>query len=135
MKAPKDIEKYGKYFSEAKFKDKFVRVAKKIGVKAAYYALVLYYAMFSDSVPTRDRRVILGALGYLLLPLDLLPDFVPLLGFTDDAAALTIAVFRVMRNITPEVKAQARAKLGTLFGEVDEAEISFPDPDADVDEQ
>lgn len=135
MDTPKNIEKYGRFFTDGKFKDKILKSARKIGVKAVYYALVLYYALFSSSVPSKDRKIILGALGYLVLPLDLMPDFFPVIGFTDDAAALTIAVCRVMKNITPEVKAQAKAKLESLFGNVDEAEISFPDPDADVDEQ
>lgn len=135
METPKNIEIYGRFFSEGKFTGKLLRSARKIGVKAVYYALVLYYALFSKSMPGKDRKIILGALGYLILPLDLMPDFLPAIGFTDDVAALTIAVCRVMKNITPEVKAQARAKLESLFGNVDEAEISFPDPKADVDEQ
>lgn len=135
MKAPKDIEKYEQYYSESKFKEKFPKFARKIGVKAVYYALVLYYAMFSSSVPSKDRKIILGALGYLILPLDLLPDFIPAIGFTDDVAALTLAVYRVMKNITPDVKAQAKDKLQSIFGEVEEAEISFPEDRDDVDEQ
>lgn len=131
MKTPKDIEKYGKYYSDDKFSDKLARVARRLGARIVYYAFVLYYALSSNAVSSRDRMIIIGALGYLILPLDLLPDFLPLVGFTDDAAALALAVTKVIKNITPEVKAKAEAKVISLFGPVDPSEIQFPDQEPD----
>ena len=92
-------------------------------------ALVLRYALSGSNISGKDRAIILGALGYLILPVDLLPDFIPGVGLTDDVAALTFAVWKVMRNITPEVRVQADAKVRELFGDYDkdDIDISFPD--------
>ena len=68
----------------------------------------------------KDRAKILGALGYFLLPIDIIPDFIPLAGYTDDLAALTWGVYCVIKSITPEVKAQAAAKLHEWFGPFDD---------------
>ena len=138
MKPPKDIEKYAHYFSEQKFTEKIARFAKRLGIKAVYWAFVLQYALFGSNVSGKDRAIILGALGYLILPVDLIPDFIPGVGLTDDVAALTFAVWKVMRNITPEVRSKADAKVRELFGDYDkdDIDISFPDYDnSDVDEQ
>lgn len=116
MKTPKDIEKYRDYYSEPQFWDKVKSVAKKAGVKAIYAALVLYYALQNPAISMKDKGMILGALGYFILPVDLIPDFLPALGFTDDLAALVIVFNKVSKAITPEVRAQAKAKLHTWFG-------------------
>ena len=135
MKSPENIEKYGKYYSNDKLSDKLARFARRLGAKLVYYAFVLYYALKSDSLSSKDRKIIIGALGYLILPLDLLPDFIPAIGFTDDAAALTLAIVKVLKNITPEVKAQAKDKLESIMGPVDPYDIEFPQQDQNVDEQ
>ena len=55
------------------------------------------------------------ALGYLILPLDLIPDTIPVIGFTDDLTALTTAYEIVKSSITPEIEARAKAKADELF--------------------
>ena len=135
MKVPENIERYARYFTDSGLFDKLGRFACKLGGRIVYCALVLYYALFSESVPSRDRKIILGALGYLILPIDLIPDFFPLFGFTDDVAALTFAVCRVIRNITPEVKAQARERTREFIGDFEDVDISFPEYDPEIDEQ
>ena len=69
---------------------------------------------------------IYGALGYLILPIDLLPDFLPG-GYTDDVAGLAIAIFKIARNITPEVRAKAQAKVNEWFGKVDPQTFDITD--------
>ncbi len=100
MKAPKDLERYTAYYNAEKLWKKIKRHARKIGAKAVYYALVLYYALQSPTITKKDKLIIYGALGYLILPIDLLPDFLPG-GYTDDVAGLAIAIFKIARNITP----------------------------------
>ena len=117
MKAPKDLERYTAYYNAEKHKKKIKRHARKIGAKAVYYALVLYYALQSPTITKKDKLIIYGALGYLILPIDLLPDFLPG-GYTDDVAGLAIAIFKIARNITPEVRAKAQAKVNEWFGKV-----------------
>ena len=98
-----------------------MKFGKKAGIKVVYAALLLYYVLKSPNTPGKDRAKILGALGYFLLPIDVIPDFIPIAGFTDDLAALTWGVICVMKSITPEVKAQAAAKLHEWFGDFDDS--------------
>lgn len=123
MKAPKDIEKYQEHYSESKLAGKLSKVARKAGQKLVYAALLLYYVLKSPSVTKGDKTAIIGALGYFILPLDLIPDFIPFAGFTDDLSAILLALHAVWKNITPEVKARAAAKASELFGEFNQQEI------------
>lgn len=137
MRPPKHIEKYARHYSEPKFFEKMLNFAKRLGIKAVYWAFVLYYALSGDNVSKKERLIILGALGYVILPYDLLPDFLPVIGLTDDIAALTYAVWKVIGNITPEVREKADAKVRDIFGDYDskDIEISFPHYDSTIDEQ
>jgi uncharacterized membrane protein YkvA (DUF1232 family) len=67
--------------------------------------------------------MIIGALGYFILPLDIIPDVVPVLGYTDDIAALAGVLVAVVKCVSPEIKEQAKAKLAEWFGEYDESEL------------
>ncbi len=123
MKAPKNLEKYIPNYDAEQFWKKLRRSIKRLGAKAVYYALVLYYAMQSPQVSAREKGIILGALGYFLLPIDLLPDFLPAIGYTDDIAALAFAIYKVWHCITPEVRAQAESKVYDWFGDVDQSDL------------
>lgn len=122
MKALVNYDKYQKYFSDDQFWGKVKKLVRKAGIKIVYIALLLYYVMRNPATPKADRTKILGALGYLLLPTDLIPDFLPVAGYTDDLAALSWALYSVAKNITPEVKIQARQKLGEWFEDYDAQE-------------
>ena len=117
MKAPKDLERYTAYYNAEKFWKKVKRYARRIGAKAVYYALVLYFALQSPTITKKDKLIIYGALGYLILPIDLFPDFLPG-GFTDDIAGLAVAIYKIARNITPDVRDKAKSKVEEWFGEV-----------------
>jgi len=103
--------------------NKLTAVAKKAGIKAVYAVLLLYYALQSPQTSTKDKSIIYGALGYFILPLDLVPDFIPLAGFGDDLGALVWALSRVLANITDEVREKARLKLRDWFGDYDSREL------------
>lgn len=128
------IESYGKEFSETKFSDKLAKYAKKAGVKTIYTALLLYYSVGNKHFPPAQRALIIGALGYFILPLDLIPDAVPILGHTDDLAAMLYALKTVWDHITPEVKEKAREKVKSIFGSVkDEDFLLFEQkPEAEI---
>jgi uncharacterized membrane protein YkvA (DUF1232 family) len=85
------------------------RVAKRIPF--AEDALAAYYCAFDRDTPLRVRATIFGALAYFVLPFDVAPDLLPLIGFTDDAAVLAIALRTVLGNIKPEHRAAARRAL------------------------
>lgn len=118
-----DLTKYEKHYSEESLVDKIAAVAKKAGIKVIYAALLLYYVVKNPMTSKGDRAKILGALGYFILPIDIIPDAIPIAGFTDDLAALTWAIYCVAKNITPEIKAQAKAKLKEWFKDFDEKEL------------
>lgn len=123
MKPPKDIEKYQEHYSEEKFGSKLPKVARKAGSKLVYCVFLLYYVLRSKTVSNADKTKIYGALGYFLLPLDILPDFIPLAGYTDDLTAVIWAIHTVWKNITPEIKVQAAAKTRELFGDFDHTAV------------
>ena len=112
-----DFEKYEDKYSEAGLWDKICKNIAKIGVKVIYQALLLYYVAQSPNCPPKIKAGIIGALGYLISPFDLIPDIMPGIGFADDAIAIATAVALAQIYITDEIKAQAKAKLADLLGE------------------
>lgn len=118
-----ELTKYEKHYSDKGLADKIAKVAKQAGIKVVYAALLLYYVLKNPLTPKGDKTKIYGALGYFILPFDVIPDWIPVAGFADDLAALTWALYAVSKNITPEVKAQAKAKLRDWFGAYDETDL------------
>ena len=123
VKTPDHIEKYGKNYSEEDFWAKVKKVARKAGAKVIYVALILYYELSDEKVSLKEKGIILGALGYFILPVDLIPDFLPIAGYTDDLAALVAAFAYVKSHLTPEVRMRARTKLCDWFGDLDASSI------------
>ena len=115
-----EMVKYAKHYDENELWEKLRRFAKKAGIKVTYAALLLYYVLKNPATSAKDRAKIIGALGYFILPIDLIPDFIPIAGYTDDLAALTWGIYCVIKSITPEVKANAAAKLHEWFGDFDD---------------
>ena len=115
-KAPIPLENnYEKHYSESSFWNKIKSVAVKAGYELINKALQLYYAMQSPSMPAKDKSIIIAVLGYFILPVDVVPDFIPALGFADDLAALAWALKTISSNITPEVKEKAQQRCDNLF--------------------
>ncbi len=112
---PVVIEKSQRKYSEEGFKVKLSKVCSKAGQKVVLSALQLYYALNSPSISTKDKSIIYGALGYFILPTDFILDFIPFAGYTDDYIALAWAISKVIKNITPEVKEQARRKMEKIY--------------------
>ena len=101
---------------------KIKKYGAKIGVKPIYAALILFYAL--PKVSLADKAIIIGSLGYLISPLDLILDTIPIIGLADDAAALMFAYSRVKHNIDDEIRQKAKNKLSSLLGDYDESIIS-----------
>lgn len=79
-------------------------------------ALYLFYASREPDTPTWAKSVIYSALGYYILPADLISDLVPVVGYSDDLGALATAVAVCAVFVTPEVKAKAHQKWNDWFG-------------------
>src|SRR3982750_4206789 len=73
--------------------------------------LAAYYCAFDKKTPRHVQAALLGAIAYFILPFDFVPDMLPVLGFTDDAAILATAIRMVANNITPEHREAARTTL------------------------
>ena len=110
-----DYNKYTNYFTDSKFWEKMKEVAKKVGLKVTSYALILYYVLQKDEVPLKDKIIITGALGYFILPIDLIPDFIPIAGYTDDVAGMLFAIKKCMNYVDDEIKEKVSAKLISWF--------------------
>jgi uncharacterized membrane protein YkvA (DUF1232 family) len=93
--------------------------------------LAAYYCAFDRKTPLHVQATLLGALAYFILPFDFIPDMLPVLGFTDDAAILATAIRLVASHITPDHRAAAKAALARLRGWSDlNAASSFETPAA-----
>lgn len=114
---------YSKEYSESSFWDKVKKFASKAGSKVIYTALKLYYTMQSPDTPAWAKAVIIGALGYFIAPVDVIPDPTPVVGFADDLGVLAAAAASVVTNITPAIKAEAKRKLSEWFGESEMADL------------
>ena len=115
---------YSKHYDESSFWATLRKAVKAIGSKIAYPALLLYYEMRSPEMPIGVKLEIMGALGYLVLPVDLIPDYIPVVGYTDDLAALLAMVRLTREYITPDIEAKAEEKLEEWFGrEPEEARV------------
>ena len=112
-----EFEKYEDKYSESGLWDKIRKNIAKIGVKVIYQALLLYYVAQSPNCPSKIKAGIIGALGYLISPIDLIPDIMPGIGYADDAAAIATAVALAQIYITDDIKAQAKSKIADLLGE------------------
>jgi uncharacterized membrane protein YkvA (DUF1232 family) len=110
-----DFMSYKDKFSNKGFIDKIQRIAKRAGAKLVYAALILFYTLESDKVSMKDKAIIIGALGYLISPLDVVPDAIPIAGLGDDLAVLIYVLHKVWNEVSDEVKAKAKAKLSQWF--------------------
>lgn len=107
---------YAEAYSDAGFWQKVLGHAKKAGREVIEKALLLYYVMQRPDVPAWAKTAIIGAIGYFIVPLDVVPDAIPFVGFADDLAVLVAALATVAGYIDADVKAQAQAKLSQWFG-------------------
>lgn len=127
-----DFMKYKDGYTSEKFVDKISRVAKRAGAKFVYVSLILYYTLQSDNVSLKDKAIIIGALGYLISPLDIIPDAIPIAGLGDDFAVLLYVLKKVWGDVPESVREKAHAKLSKWFDndEMREADDVFSENNA-----
>ena len=91
----------------------FWRTIKRVAANLPFVedALAAYYCAFDRQTPRQVQVTLIGALAYFVLPFDFVPDVLPVIGFTDDAAVLATAIRAVAAHITPQHRAAARAAL------------------------
>lgn len=118
-----DFMQYSNRFSKTAFVEKISRIAKRAGAKLVYAALILYYTLQSDSVSVKDKAIIIGALGYLISPLDVVPDAIPIVGLGDDLGVLVYVLQKVWGDVNDDIKTKARERLNKWFDEDEILEI------------
>lgn len=91
------------------------RLLRRAGRAIALPALECLELLLDGNTPSQVRLTMLAALTYLLLPLDLIPDFIPAAGFSDDLVALTALLGLTGRHLTPDIRTRARRKLDRWF--------------------
>ena len=94
------------------FWNKLQRFAAKLPF--AEDMLTAYYCAFDRSTPNHVRAVLLGALAYFVLPFDFMPDMLPIIGFTDDAAVIAGSIRLIWVHIQPAHRDAARAALAKI---------------------
>jgi uncharacterized membrane protein YkvA (DUF1232 family) len=119
-----DFMNYSNKFSRKDFVEKIARIAKGAGAKLVYAALILYYTLQSDKVSATNKAMIIGALGYLISPLDVVPDAIPIAGLADDLGVLVFVLKKVWTDIDPEIQVKARKRLSKWFDEDEIEEIN-----------
>ena len=119
-----DFMNYGNKFSKQDFVEKIARIAKGAGSKLVYAALILYYTLQSPKVSTTNKAMIIGALGYLISPLDVVPDAIPIAGLADDLGVLIFVLKKVWTDVDPDIQVKAKKRLSKWFDEDEIAEIN-----------
>ncbi len=129
-----EFSDYEKNYSDESFWKKIRSVAVKAGKEVIFTALKLYYVAMADTTPLWAKSIIYGALGYLILPVDLIADIVPVIGYVDDLAVMGAALGTVECFLNEDITDQSRKKLSEWFGEnVDEFDTDFEDDDEEFD--
>ena len=111
------LVEYEKEYSERGLKDKIAKYGKVIGAEVLYKALQLWFVLQRDDVPASTKAIVMGALGYLIAPLDFLPDLTPILGYSDDMVAIAFALVKVHGYVDEDVKMKSKNMLSKIFSD------------------
>lgn len=104
---------------EAEVRRGFWRKLRRLAAQLPFAEdlLAAHYSAFDRQTPVHVKAALLGALAYFVLPSDLIPDVIPVIGYTDDAAVLAAAIKLVATHITPDHREAARRMLARMRDE------------------
>ena len=112
-----EVQRYGKDYSDDGLWSKIAGNAKKVGANLLYKVLQLFYVAKNPNVPMKIRAAMIAPLGYFISPVDLIPDLTPVVGYTDDALVIGMAIAFAHAYIDDDIKQQAKAQLCRFFGD------------------
>lgn len=129
MKSANPMRRYQKAYDGDKLIRKLNRFAHQLGIQVVYQVLNMYYLLIGESkVPLRIRLLVMAALGYFILPADLISDFIPVFGFSDDLSFLTYAFGQAFKYMGPEIKNKSKNKLKKWFPkQAEEMDLAITD--------
>src|SRR6478672_10240572 len=112
--SPADAGKFAR--DEETVRRGFWNKLRRLGARLPFAEdlLAAYYCAFDRDTPFQVKAALVGALAYFVLPFDAIPDFLPVLGFADDAAVLATALRLVASHIRPVHRETARRTLQDL---------------------
>jgi uncharacterized membrane protein YkvA (DUF1232 family) len=101
---------------EAEVRRGFWRKLKRLAARLPFAEdlIAAHYCAFDQQTPLKVKAALFGALAYFVLPTDVIPDVLPVIGYTDDAAVLAAAIKLVASHITPDHREAARRTLARL---------------------
>jgi uncharacterized membrane protein YkvA (DUF1232 family) len=107
---------FGGFDQGAGLRFRFWRKLVRRGARLPFAAdlLAAYCCAFDRDTPLKVKAALIGAIAYFVLPSDAMPDVLPVLGFTDDAAVLATAIKLVAGHITPAHRNAAQRALARL---------------------
>ncbi len=108
---------YQKKYSETALNKKIIKVVGILGSKVISCILLLYYTLLAKNTPSSVKLKIAAALGYFISPIDIIPDFMPIIGYTDDLALLAATITLVSAHVTDQIRLRARNKIQLWFPE------------------
>jgi len=106
-----------KHYSPDKLINKVKKYGAKIGYKALHNVATLYCALKSPNLPKDQKLMIIGVLGYFILPIDLIADMLPAVGLADDIVIITKAIAVIYSSITDDMKDEAHEVVKKIVGE------------------
>ena len=127
MKRAKKTVDYAKHYSESDLFKKVKKASGSLGSHLLYYVLMLYFLIADKTIPIKVRLAFVAALGYFILPADLITDFLPVIGYTDDMALLTFVIGNATNYITPEIKEKAKTMRAAIIGDSELTESTGED--------
>ncbi len=118
---------FNKEYSDDSFWEKVKAFALKAGREVLEKALIMYYCLQDSDTPVKAKAVIIGALGYFIMPFDAIPDMIVGVGFADDLGVLAAALAIVAVHVKQEHRDKAEEKLQEWFGEISSELKGLPD--------
>ncbi len=115
MDIKKLLQSYKQFFSKEKLFTLLQTKPGKLGSKLLYTTMLLYFAFRRNETPSWAKNIIIGTLGYLVSPIDLIPDLTPVLGYTDDLGMLSFGLVTIASFINKDVREKASAKITGWF--------------------
>lgn len=108
--------KYIKAYSDDGMADFLKKYACKIGHESLVLFFKLWFTLLDGKISPTTKALIMAALGYAACPIDAIPDIIPMIGLTDDAAILAATAYSIASDITPEAASKAEKKAKEILG-------------------
>jgi uncharacterized membrane protein YkvA (DUF1232 family) len=122
-----NLDQYKRFAFRPDLLISFQKTMKRSGVQTIYSALLLFYTYKQKNVPIFVKQTILGVLGYLISPIDLIPDLTPIIGFTDDIGVISYALVALACYVTEDSKIKAKSTLQRWLGTLPDQELQVID--------